>query len=62
MLLFLIYSAVNGLTLSFIFLVYTTSSIFVTFLITASTFGIMSFYGFITKKDLASIGNLCSWR
>jgi len=56
--LFLIYSILNGLTLSMIFMVYTNESIASTFLITAATFGIMSFYGYTTKKDLTSIGKL----
>jgi FtsH-binding integral membrane protein len=56
---FIGYSALNGLTLSLIFMVYTMSSISTTFFITASTFAIMSFYGYTTKRDLTSIGNLC---
>jgi len=56
--LFLIYSILNGLTLSVIFLVYTSASISSTFFITALTFGVMSFYGYTTKKDLTSMGRL----
>ena len=56
---FLGYSALNGLTLSCIFLLYTASSITTTFVVTAGTFGIMSFYGYVTKKDLTSVGNIC---
>lgn len=55
---FVAYSAINGLTLSSIFLVYTFSSITSTFLITAGMFGIMSIYGYVTKKDLTSWGNI----
>lgn len=55
---FLLYALLNGLTLSTVFLVYTEGSIASTFLITAATFGIMSFYGYTTKKDLTSIGRL----
>lgn len=55
---FLIYSVLNGLTMSVIFLVYTSSSISTTFLVTAGTFGAMSLYGYTTKRDLTSIGNL----
>ncbi|MFN8284916.1 MAG: Bax inhibitor-1/YccA family protein [Chitinophagales bacterium] len=55
---FVLYSVVNGLTLSFIFLVYTSGSIAFTFFITAATFGVMSAYGYFTKKDLTSWGNL----
>ncbi|HPZ07911.1 MAG TPA: Bax inhibitor-1/YccA family protein [Candidatus Eremiobacteraeota bacterium] len=56
---FILYSAINGLTLSVIFLVYTMDSIASTFFITAATFGIMSLYGYFTKTDLTTIGNLC---
>jgi FtsH-binding integral membrane protein len=55
---FLLYSVLNGLTLSVVFLMYTSSSIATTFLVTAVTFGVMSVYGYTTKKDLTSIGNL----
>lgn len=57
-LLFLIYSIINGATLSVIFLVYTAESIATTFLLTGVTFGVMSVYGMITKKDLSSWGNI----
>ncbi len=55
--LFLLYSALNGITLSFIFLVYTQASIFQTFVICAAMFGGMSLYGMTTKKDLTSWGS-----
>ena len=56
--LFIAYAALNGLTLSAIFLVYTSTSIAQTFLATAATFGAMSLYGYTTKRDLSTIGNL----
>ncbi|MCM5662071.1 Bax inhibitor-1/YccA family protein [Galbibacter mesophilus] len=56
--LFLGYSALNGLTFSVIFLAFTASSIATTFYITAGTFGAMSLYGYYTKTDLTSIGNI----
>jgi len=56
---FLLYSALNGMTLSIIFLIYTAASIVSTFFVTAGTFGIMSAYGYFTKRDLTSIGNFC---
>lgn len=56
--LFLFYSALNGLTLSVILNLYTGASVASTFFITAGTFGAMSAYGFFTKKDLTSWGNL----
>lgn len=55
---FLGYAALNGLTMSVIFIVYTASSIASTFLITAGTFGAMSVYGYFTRRDLTSMGNL----
>lgn len=53
-LMFFIYSALNGLTLSAIFLAYTQASIASTFFITAGTFAAMSIYGYSTKRDLTS--------
>ena len=58
-LMFLFYAAINGLTLSVIFLVYTQSSIATAFFVTAGTFGLMSAYGYFTKTDLTTIGNIC---
>jgi hypothetical protein len=54
---FLLYAAVMGLSLSVIFLSYTTASITSTLLVTAGTFGAMSVYGYTTKKDLTSWGS-----
>ncbi|AZO96627.1 Bax inhibitor-1/YccA family protein [Halocella sp. SP3-1] len=56
---YLLYSVINGLTLSCIFLAYTMGSIAGTFFVTASIFGVMSIYGYFTDKDLTSAGNLC---
>jgi len=56
--LFVVFSLLMGVTLSFVFLVYTAESIATTFAVTGLTFGIMSFYGFVTKRDLSSWGNL----
>lgn len=55
---FIVYSALNGLTLSVVFLVYQLGSISSVFFVTAATFGTMSIYGHMTKRDLTSIGNL----
>ena len=52
------YAALNGLTLAVVFIVYTSASIATTFFVTAGTFAIMSIYGYYTKKDLTSWGNL----
>lgn len=54
--LFILYSALNGVTLSVLFYLYTSASIASTFFITAGTFGICSAYGYFTKKDLTSLG------
>ena len=56
---FLLYAAVNGVTLSVVFLVYTQQSIALTFFVTAATFGGMCVYGMATQRDLTSVGNLC---
>ena len=54
--LFVTYSALTGVTLSFIFLVYARASIFSTFFICAGTFAACSIYGWTTKRDLTSLG------
>ncbi len=56
---FLIYSVLNGLTMSAIFIMYTFSSISAVFLTTAGTFAVMSVYGYTTKTDLSRMGSLC---
>jgi len=53
---FLIYSGLNGLTMSYIFLIYTQASIASTFFITAGTFAAVSIFGWTTKTDLTSLG------
>ena len=55
-LLFIAYSAVNGVMLSAIFLVYTMQSIASAFFVTAATFGAMSLYGYFTKSSLDGLG------
>ena len=55
-LMFILYSVINGALLSYIFLVYTASSIAAVFFITAGTFGAMALVGYTTKTDLTSIG------
>lgn len=54
---FYVFSIINGITLSVIFLVYSPNSIIKTFLITSATFGAMSVYGYMTNKDLTRIGS-----
>lgn len=55
-LVFIAYSILNGITLASIFIMYTATSIFSVFLITAGMFGAMSIYGRVTKTDLRSAG------
>ena len=57
---FLIYSALNGLTLSAIIAIYTASSVSYALFIAALMFGMMSIYGYYTKRDLTKFGNLLS--
>ena len=52
-----IFSGLMGLSLSTIFVIYTKQSIIETFLTTSITFGCMSLYGYITKRDLTSLGS-----
>lgn len=54
--LFILYSAVTGISLSGLTMVYTASSLATTFLSTAILFGIMAIYGMTTKSDLTSMG------
>jgi FtsH-binding integral membrane protein len=56
--LFFVYAAVNGLTLSVIFLVYDLGTIGLAFITTAVTFGVMSVVGYTTKQDLTRWGGL----
>ena len=55
--LFWIYAAINGLALSSIFVAYTGESIARVFFISASMFGVMSLYGYTTRKDLSGMGS-----
>lgn len=54
---FLVFSLLNGLTLSTIFFVYSTQSIVQAFVVAAGMFGAMSVYGMVTKRDLTSWGS-----
>jgi hypothetical protein len=54
---FLLYAVLSGLTFSVIFLVYELGSVGSAFAITAGTFGAMSVYGTVTKKDLSGWGS-----
>ncbi len=57
-LLFVLYSVLNGATLSIIFLAYKMTSIASVFFITAGTFAAMSLVGYFTKKDLSGLGRI----
>lgn len=57
-LLFTLYSVVNGATLSVVLLAYTQESVTQVFFITAGTFAAMSAVGYLTKRDLSSVGRI----
>jgi FtsH-binding integral membrane protein len=54
---FWVYAALVGLSLSSIFLIYTSASIVQTFFVTAAAFGALSLYGYTTKRDLTAMGS-----
>jgi FtsH-binding integral membrane protein len=55
---FLVYSVLMGMSLSFIFLAYTAASIYTIFISTGAMFGIMALIGYTTKTDLTKLGSL----
>lgn len=57
MVLFYVYSAVNGLSLAPIFVVYTGASIASTFFVASSMFLSMAIYGYVTDNDLTTFGS-----
>jgi uncharacterized protein len=57
-LLFIAFSVLMGMSLSFILLAYTAASVFKTFIVTAGMFGIMSVAGYTTKTDLTKFGSI----
>ncbi len=56
--LFLAYSAINGISFSFILLAYTAGSIMTCFLSASAMFGVMAVMGYTTKKDLTGFGRI----
>jgi uncharacterized protein len=52
---FLVYSMLNGLTLSYLLLIYTGASVALSFFLTAGTFAAVSVFGWATKTDLSSL-------
>jgi uncharacterized protein len=57
-LLFVTFSVLMGMSLSFVFFVYTTSSVFQTFLVAGGMFGVMAILGYTTKTDLTRFGSI----
>src|SRR5690242_10979329 len=57
-LLFIVYSALNGITFSFILLSYTSGTVLACFLSAAAMFGLMAFLGYTTKQDLTKFGRI----
>jgi uncharacterized protein len=56
--LFIAYAFLMGMSLSFIFMAYEIGSIFITFAVTAGTFGVMAVLGYTTKTDLSKMGSI----
>ena len=57
--LFLVYSVLNGLTLSVILLVFTEQSVAMTFVVCAIMFGALSVFGLVTRRTLGGLGSFC---
>jgi len=55
---FMVYSGLMGLTISAVAIVYTLDSLILAFSVTTFVFLLMSVYGFVTKKDLTTLGRL----
>lgn len=55
---FVLYSFVTGIVFSLLFTMYTKESLATTFFITGALFGVMSLYGWTTKRDLTSMGSI----
>ena len=54
---FVVYAGLNGVTLSVLFLLFTQQSIALAFVVAAGTFAGTSVWGFVTKRDLTSVGH-----
>lgn len=57
-LMFVAYSVLMGMSLSFILLAYTSASVFSTFVVTSGTFGLMALVGYTTNTDLTKFGSI----
>lgn len=55
---FIVYALLNGVTFGVIFAAYDIGTVGYAFLVTAIVFAVMTIYGYVTKTDLSSIGNL----
>ena len=55
---FVLYSVINGATLSIIFVAYSIGTISTVFFITAGTFAVMAFIGYVVKADLSGMGKI----
>ncbi len=58
--LFLFYTLLTGITFSVILIAFTAQSVVNTFVVTAASFAGLSFFGYVTKKDLGPIGTFCT--
>lgn len=56
---FALFAALNGVTLSWIFMAYEPTAIYRTFFTTSLMFGGVGAFGYVTKKDLSGIGGMC---
>ena len=56
--LFFLYAATVGITFALVFELYTAQSIFTTFLITSAMFGGVALWGYVTKRDLSTMGTV----
>lgn len=59
-LLFLVYATIIGAMISYVFVIYRVETLGGAFVMTAGTFGAMSVYGYVTKRDLTGIGSMLS--
>ena len=58
LILFVAYAVLLGMSLSVLFMAYSTATLGTTFLLTAGSFGFMAFLGYTTKTDLTKFGSL----
>ena len=58
--LYAVYTIINGITMSVVFLAYGMGTVMEAFLIAGIVFGVMAAYGYFAKKDLSTIGSICS--